>query len=135
MKKISILFSLLVALFFSVNIMAQEKAKTGVASVKQKGETVRFSLVSSKPFIFANNRYVLYLGEKAFYKNEQWEKKGKGYLTYFIPASEFKQVKEGAKMYLSYGDIDVTASDIEDYAKESRKCWSLGNFNKNLLKK
>src|SRR5579871_2710315 len=104
MKKIfALFFSLLIAAFFLGNAIAQEKPKTEVTSVKQKGTTVRFSLTSSKSFIFGSNRYILYIGNKAFMLNEQSHKNGKGYMTFLIPVDEFKQLGDGANMYLSYG--------------------------------
>jgi hypothetical protein len=134
MKKISVLFfNVLAAVLFSASIMAQEKAQTKLTSVKQSGETVRFSLTSSKPFIFANNRYVLYVGTKEFFGLEQSKKDGKGYMTFIIPLSDFNNLKDGDGMYLSYGKVDAEAVNMEELAK-GRRCWGLGKFSKSLLK-
>jgi hypothetical protein len=134
MKKIFVLFfSLVIVAFFSGNAVAQEKAKTEITTVKQKGTTVRVSLASSKPFIFGSNRYILYIGNKSFMLNEQSHKNGKGYMTFLIPADEFKTLGEGANMYLSYGPVNVEEQDMEQLAK-GRRCWSIGKFSKSLLK-
>lgn len=132
---IALFFSLCVLLSFSGNAIAQEKAKTQVSSVKQKGETVRFTLVSSRPFIFGNNRYLLYIGGKEFKRNEQWKKSGKGYLSFFIPESDFGKLVEGSDIYLTYGSVNIEEADMEELAAKSRKCWSLGKFSKSMLTK
>jgi len=135
MRKIVILFfSMAIMLFFSANTIAQEKPKTQVSSVKQKGETVKFSLTSSKPFIFGSNRYMLYIGNKEFTRSEQSDKNGKGYMTFFIPADDFKSLQEGSKIYLTYGDVNAGETDMDEMAKTSRRCWTLGKFSKKLLK-
>src|ERR1039457_5440086 len=134
MKKITALFfTLAIMLFFTGNTVAQEKAKTEITTVKQKGETVHFTLTSSKPFIFGNNRYVLYIGEKEFFRLEQSKKNGKGYMTFYIPIQDFNNLREGDGIYLSYGTVDTGDENLEEVAKGCR-CWSLGKFSKSLLK-
>ncbi|MFI5195795.1 MAG: hypothetical protein ACHQD8_01780 [Chitinophagales bacterium] len=134
-KIIIIFFSMAIMLFFSGYAIAQEKPKTETTSVKQKDETVRFSLTSSKPFIFGSNRYVLYIGNKEFTRNEQSHKNGKGYMTFLIPADDFNSLQEGAGIYLTYGQVNVEEADMNEMSKNSRRCWSLGQFSKNLLTK
>ena len=107
MKNIfALLFSLTIAIFSSGNIIAQEKPVTQLTSVRQNGETISFSLTSSQPFIFANNRYVLYIGQKEFLSLVQSKENGKGYMTFYVPARDFNSLAEGSGMYLSYGKID-----------------------------
>jgi hypothetical protein len=112
---------------------AQEKAVTKVSVVQQKGETVRFSLTSSQPFIFASNRYMLYIGDKEFALNEQSVEHEKGLMTFLIPAADFKALRDGASIYLTYGQVDVTLTNMEEMANTTRRCWSLGKFSKDLL--
>lgn len=134
MKKISVLiFSVLVALCFSANVMAQAKPQTQITTVHQQDETVRFSLSSTKPFIFGDNRYVLYIGHNEFFAHEQSKQDGKGYMTFLIPADEYSRLKEGAAIYLTYGKVNVDEQDMTNLAKTSR-CWPLGKFSKSLLK-
>src|ERR1700733_9363517 len=108
MRKIAtLIFILFATCFFTGNVIAQEKATTEIVSVKQEGETVRLALQSSKPFIFGNNRYVLYVGTKEFFAHgEQSKENGKGQMTFVIPAQDFNNLKEGDGMYLSYGKVD-----------------------------
>lgn len=120
---------------YSSNAIAQVKAKTEFTSLKQKGETVRYTVTSSKPFYFGNNRYVLYIGSKEFYRYEQSKKNGKGVLSFIIPAKDFKALTQGAPVYLNYGHIDIEETDMGELSNKSRKCWTLGKFDKDLLTK
>ncbi len=114
---------------------AQVKPTDKVANIKEKGSNVLFTISSSRPFIFGNNRYVLYIGKKDFSQYEQSKKNGKGLITFYIPSTEFKSLKDGVEMYLNYGAIDVEEQDMDALAKQSRKCWSLGKLNKSILGK
>ena len=134
MKKIvSVFFTLAIIMFFTGFVSAQQKAKTDITSVKQTGEMVRFTMTSSRPFIFADNRYILYVGGKEFTRSEQTEQDEKGILTFLIPAGEFNALKDGESMYLSYGEANAEEQDMETYTKQSLKCWSLGKFSSSLL--
>src|SRR6478735_8648483 len=133
MKKISFLSALVLALLFSANVFAQ-KAVTKVSSVKQKGSEINFNLVSSKKFIFGSNRYELHIGDKEFVRNTQSEKAGKGYMTFLLSSEEFSALKDDADIYLTYGHVKST-QDMNQIAKQSPRCWSLGKFNRSLLTK
>jgi len=137
MKKIAVIFFSLAALLFVATgqTQAQEKAITEITTVKQKGETILVTLTSSKPFIFANNRYALYIGEREFTKYDQKKENDKGILTFVIPADEYNIFRDGDNIYLSYGTINVAETDMEAYAKQSRRCWSLGKFSSSMLTK
>jgi hypothetical protein len=136
MKKIIIVFfSLVIALFYSGNIVAQEKPKTKISSVKQKDGTVRFSLTSSRPFIFGSNRYILHIGNSDFMRNEQSHKNGKGYMTFLVPSGDLNNIRDGAHIYLTYGQVDIEETDMDELSKNSRRCWSLGYYSKDLLTK
>lgn len=134
-KTIIAFFSIVIMLFFSGNVIAQEKAKTQITSVKQKSEIIRFSLTSSKPFIFGSNKYILYIGNKEFTRNEQSHKNGKGYMTFLVPADDFDRLQDGSNIYLTYGEVSVEEVDMDAMSNSSRRCWSLGKFSKNLLTK
>jgi hypothetical protein len=114
---------------------SQEKATVKVASVREKGATVFFTLNASKPFVFGNNRYYLYIGKREYTRNEQTKKNGKGVMTFFIPAREFSALRDGDAMYLAYGACNVEDEDMQAAARNSRHVWYLNTFSKGLLKK
>jgi hypothetical protein len=135
MKKIILLsFALIITFFVSGNVNAQEKAQTKISSVTQKGETVRYSLTSSKPFIVGNNRYILRIGDKDFFRYEQSDNKGSGSITFLIPENDFNALAEGNSVYLTYGKASEDA-DMEGLAKKSPRCWLIGKFSKDILTK
>lgn len=135
MKKVLILILCMVLTCAgNIHVIAQVKAKTEIATVKQKGEVVRFTVASSKPFIYGSNRYILYIGDKEFSRYEQTKKNGKGFLTFLIPVSDYKSLSEGAAMYLSYGHFNTDEQDMEAVAAKSHKCWAFGKFSHTLLK-
>ena len=138
MKKIAtLLFCILLVMSVSHKAFATEKPKTRISYVKQKGDLVRFSLTSSKPFIFGSNKYYLHIGDKEFTRAEQSKSNGKGRLTFLIPSTDFKALKDGNAIYLTYGDPGVAdEAGFEELCKAgSPKCWSLGTFNKSMLSK
>ena len=138
MKNLAVLFFSIAILFFIPgSAMAQVKIKTEIASVKQQGNTVDFTITAAKPFIFGGNRYILYIGDKAFYLNKQSAREGKGTITFFIPASDFKTLTEGAGIYLTYGQFPRHGSEQgrEELSKQSNRCWPLGKFSRSMLDK
>jgi len=132
MKKI--FFLSLIALFFSGGLYAQEKARTEITSVKQKGEIVRYMLTSSKPFIVGNNTYILHVGDRSFFQYEQSENKGAGSITFLISVNDFNQLEDGNSVYLTYGMVSANA-DMESLSKRSTRCWAIGKFSKDILTK
>lgn len=133
---ITLAFSLFVLLPLSGKIFAQEKARTKIAHVKQKDETILFTLSSSRPFIFGNNRYILHIGNNDFFRNKQSKNNGKGIMTFMIPATDFNALQEGTAIYLTYGQPTTDNSELEELSKNSdTPCWSLGKFSKTLLTK
>ena len=138
MKNIFTLLLSIVLLCPTGNVMAQNKARTKIASVRQKGDVVLFTLNSSKPFIFGSNRYYLRIGDKAFTRNEQSHANGKGRITFFIPKGDFNKLQDASNIYLTYGNVaEDDAGSLEELSKDEEflKCWSLGKFTKTLLKK
>ena len=138
MKNITtLLLSLVLIMPFSGKALATEKAKTKIANVKQKGELVLFTLTSSKPFIFGGNKYYLHIGDKAFTRCEQSKSNGKGRITFLIPEGDFTALRDGASIYLTYGNPSVEdGATYEELSKANgAKCWSLGKFNRAMLSK
>jgi hypothetical protein len=132
-KPVVLFLSFLLFLFTPGFLAASEKATVKIASVRQKGEEIHIALSSSKPFIFGSNQYVLYIGSKEFTRLEQTNDEDKRTISFVISKAEYRSLKEGAKMFLSYGRVDDT--DMEKYAKQSNKCWKLGKYTKSMLKK
>jgi hypothetical protein len=128
--------SLLLLLSFSVNVFAQQKIEKNIASVKSNGEFVDFNLSSPRPFIFGNNRYILHIGNADFYRNKQTINPDRtGSMTFLIPISDFNALKDGAAIYLTYGQPTTDNNDLEELSKGALPCWSLGKFDKSLLNK
>ncbi len=133
-KIIALFFSMVVLVSYTNNLQAQ-KAKTEIASVKQSGEVVRFTVTSSKPLIFGNNRYVLYIGDKEFALSETPADENNKNISFLIGAGEFSSLKEGADVYVSYGHINMEEQDVAAHAQRSHKCWHLGKFSSSMLTK
>lgn len=116
---------------------AQAKAKVNISSVRQKGKSVAFTVSSPAEFYVGGNEYVLYIGNKQFTTYKQDNTEGKGRLIYQISQPDYKSLKEGARIYLTYGDLPAeTGSTNEELSKQpDSKCWPLGRFTKRLLTK
>lgn len=125
-------------LLLSANAIAQTKAKMKMGGARQKGKTVLFTVNSTKPFIVGSNIYILHIGNKDFGHSEQSESKGKGTMTFFIPGEEYKELRDGVGVYVSYGQILQEADQnesMEELCKENHiPCWSLGKFSKKSVK-
>ncbi len=135
-NKIILLSGLLFILALPLRSIAQEKAKTSVSSMKQKGSTVAITLTSSKPFRMGGNIYVLHVGSKNFEHSSQASNKGKSTITFPVSMDEYNALQEGAGMFLTYGRIKEEGVDMERLSKlKSNKCWSLGKLNKSMLTK
>jgi predicted RecA/RadA family phage recombinase len=113
-----------------------QKQKVNISLFKQEGKTVTVTITSPNEFYIGGNTHVLHIGDKHFDLNEQNNIDGTGYLKFFIPAADFKDLKEGAKVYLSYGELNTEdEQEVAMMCKEaSTPCWSLGKLNKKLLK-
>lgn len=137
MKNTFLLFFTLVFVCFSPKpASAQEKQKATVSLIRQNGNTVTVTITSSEEFYIGGNTHILHIGNKHYDRNEQNNVDGKGILKFFIPANEFKVLKNGTKMYLTYGELDMeNEQEIEAYSKEREsRCWALGKLNKKMLK-
>ena len=137
MKNVSaLIWGLTIMLSCSGSVFAQQKMAKNIASVKQDGEFVDFNLTSPKPFIFGNNRYILHIGSSDFYRNKQTINSDRtGSMTFLIPANDFDALKEGAAIYLTYGEPSTDNNDLEELSKADVPVWSLGKFSKTLLTK
>jgi len=137
MKYINTLFlGIALVLSFCGGVFAQEKIAKSVASVKEHGDFVDFNLTSPRPFIFGNNQYILHIGKSDFYRNKQTINRDRtGSMTFFIPADAFSLLKEGAAIYLTYGQPSDDNDDLEELSRADVPCWSLGKFSKGMLTK
>ncbi len=137
MKKIFFVFYTVAAVcLFSGNIVAQEKQKATIHSLKQNGNTVALTVTSPNEFYMGGNKHILHIGNKDFDLYDQVNDDGSGSLKFFIPVSDFKALKDGERIYLSYGEMDVeNVQEAEAICKQSYSaCWSLGKLNKKQLK-
>ena len=138
MKKLltSFFSTTILVLSLSSNIMAQVKPAVKIATVKQKGKTVSFTITASEPFRMGSNRYILHIGDKEFFRNSQSENKGHGTITFMIPADDYKHLQSGKSIFLTYGHSNDGGDDLQTLSDhKDPNCWPLGKFSKKLLKK
>lgn len=134
MKQIIIL-----CLFFSLGLhtpfsaVAQQKAKAALASVRQHGRTVAFTVTSARKFYVGNDIYVLHIGASDFSYCNQDDSGGSGKLIFFVPKEDYGALKEGAGIYLTYGATGDGPSAAEMCRQGMGKCWPLGTYSKKLL--
>lgn len=138
MKRILKLLMLLVVMGVALQpTIAQEKQKAKIGQIKQENDKVTISVTSSKEFYMGGNVHILYLGDKSYSLYDQHNEDGKGKLKFYVPIEEFKAIKDGARVYMSYGELVLEEGEsVEDVCKENFcPCWSLGKLNKKQLKK
>ncbi len=138
MKRILQLLMLSVVMGVTVpDALAQEKQKAKIAQIKQENDKVTVTVTSSKEFYVGGNVHVLYMGDKSYSLYDQQNEDGKGILKFYVPSEEFKAIKDGARVYMSYGELVLEEGEkVEDVCKENFcPCWSLGKLNKKQLKK
>ena len=136
MKAIFSLLFFLLALFSNKPLaVAFDKPKTEMVTMVKKNQVVEITLQSSKPFLMANNRYILYIGDKTFMKSHQSTKEGKGFMVFYVPYPDLKNMAPGAAIYLSFGQISKgKTGQIEELcAQDNIPCWNLGKFEPNLI--
>jgi len=131
---------ILVALLGSCTlpVYGQKTASASLAAVIEKGNTVEFTLTSSRPFVFGNNRYVLHIGDKVFFRNRQSydETTLVGSLTFMVDKNDFNALQNGKGIYLTYGYAEETEQALEEFTKNKFPgSWSLGKFSKDILSK
>lgn len=138
MKKILHLLLLLVVMGTSIQpTAAQDKQKAKIGQIKLENDKVTVTVTSSKEFYVGGNVHILYLGDKSYSLYDQQNEDGKGMLKFYVPVDEFKSIKDGARVYMSYGELVLEEGEtVEDVCKENFcPCWSLGKLNKKQLKK
>lgn len=136
MRKITVLLlSLFLSLTHTSTVSAQTKAQTTISAVKQKGTNVNFTLSSTRPFLYAGNRYILYVGDKEFTRYDQVKLEGKDNISFIVPVEAYKTFRDGDAMYLTYGKLFHEGADRAAVAKQNKRCWSLGKFSPSLLTK
>jgi hypothetical protein len=137
MKKAIAVFCFVIALqFFNSPAKAEEKQKARISLIRQTGNTVALTVSSPHEFYVGGNKHILYIGGKHFDLYEQNNEDGRGYLKFFIPADDFKMIKDGTRVYLSYGELEIENEDeLEALCKQNfGPCWQLGKLNKRRLK-
>ncbi len=139
MKK-PLLIILLPALFVFGRVNGQNVSKPTIKieSAYKKGSIVYFTVQSNKDFYVGGNVYVLHIGDKQFAHSEQTSKAdGSGELSFMIPEADFSTLMDGANVYVTYGqllDEDDDRALAELSKQPTTQCWSIGQFNKKLLK-
>ena len=133
-KLLTVFLCLFLTFSFSAS-HAQDKNKTKIGYLKHKGKDVLFNIIGTKPFIFGGNTYILHIGDKEFTIYQQTKFENKGSLTFTIYEADYQTLKDGANIFLTYGNLS-REEDLEDLSKEQYSpCWSLGKFTKKLLSK
>jgi len=138
MKKLLLIFTVLVGVSATSPIaLAQDKQKAKIGQIKQETDKVTMTVTSAKEFYVGGNVHILYLGDKSFSLYDQQNEDGRGMLKFYIPTEDFKAIKDGVRVYMSYGELVLEEGEsVEDVCKENFcPCWSLGKLNKKQLKK
>lgn len=138
MKKLSLLFIACISFIFSNTAFAQSDA--AITKIIQNGERMELTISSSKPFYVGGNIHILHIGKKDFSLSKQSNKDGKGVITFYIPIEEFNALTEGEYVWMSYGNKfhkvpDPTIDPTEFCNQNSKTCWALGKFSKQLTGK
>lgn len=138
MKKLLLILTVLVGVSATaLTALAQDKQKAKIGQIKQETDKVTMTVTSSKEFYVGGNVHILYLGDKSFSLYDQQNEDGRGMLKFYIPTEDFKAIKDGVRVYMSYGELVLEEGEsVEDVCKENFcPCWSLGKLNKKQLKK
>lgn len=107
------------------------KSQVDIKQVVLVENTVEFMLTSNEGFYVGANEHILYIGDQSFHRYKQGnldDQEGKSFLNYYIPQSKFNSLKDGAKMFLSYGRY------VEGDEVDSNSYWDLGTFSSSMLK-
>jgi len=134
---IALLCALLVLCTSPSESKATEKQKVKIATLKKGTDGIVLMTVSSpNEFYVGGNKHVLYISGRHFDLYDQENEDGHGTLRFHIPQAEFSTLADGAKVYLSYGLIEVeNEQELEDMCQQSLSpCWQVGKLNKKQLK-
>lgn len=133
--KVLIVFCILLT---PVYAWAQGKMVVKLSRITDKGNDIVISFTSDKKFIFGSNRYVLYVGDKTFFRSQQSYDYANhtGHLQFFVPLEDWEQLRDGSKMFISYGLADESVEDLEKLStNEFPTCWNLGLLSRSALEK
>lgn len=133
MKHIVALLCAIATLF---SAQAGEKQKVKLSSLKRNGSDVKLTVTSNNEFYVGGNKHVLYVSGNHYDRYDQANDDGKGSLSFYIPSEDFKKLKDGAKVYLSYGLLEEeTEKELEELCQQSLSpCWQVGKLSKKQLK-
>lgn len=137
MKKAIFLFYILVMTCCTTSVAtAQEKQKARIGLIRQNGNTVTLTVTSSTEFYMGGNKHMLYIGTKKYDLYDQNNIDGHGMLKFFLPTADYKAMKNGTPVYLSYGELEVdNEQQLAEMSKDAdTKCWYLGKLNKKVQK-
>ena len=99
---------------------AQDKQKARIGQIKQEKDKVTVTVTSSKEFYVGGNVHILYMGDKSYSLYDQQNEDGKGLLKFYVPAEEFRAIKDGSRVYMSYGELVLEEGEkVEDVCKEN----------------
>ncbi len=136
MRNIIALLLVAFACLYGDPSIAQEKQKARVSQIQQKGNTVTMTVTSDGEFYIGGNVHVLHIGSKHYDLYDQDNVNGKGILKFYVPAGEFLALKNGTKMFLTYGEAGTDNElELEAFSKDKEmRCWALGKLNKKMTK-
>lgn len=134
MRKISLLFIVCMNFIFFDTAFSQSAA---ITKIIQNGQRIELTVSASKPFYVGGNIHILHIGKKDFSLSKQNNSDGKGIIIFYIPVEEFNTLTEGDYIWMSYGNKfkkipDPTSDPAKFCKKNSKKCWALGKFSKQL---
>lgn len=135
MKKLQAL--LLVSICFILFNSATAQSNASISKIIQNGQRVEITISASKPFYVGGNIHILHIGGTDFSLSKQSNKEGKGSILFYIPTEEFNKLTEGDYVWMSYGNKfkkkpDPTTDPEKFCKKNSKTCWALGKFSKQL---
>ncbi len=130
---------ILLTLGFLGNVSAQEKQKANISSIKWVNDQVELTILSPKSFYVGANIFVLYIDNIKIDRNKQYNIGKKGALVFYIPKSQFDQIKDQSTVWMTYGEYlesDFSNQLLTQFAKENPyNTWNLGVLKKSKLKK
>jgi hypothetical protein len=113
---------------------SKSKAIIEVKEAKLVNQTVELTLHGNKPFPVGNNLFILHVDGKEFSHSRQAKKTSDALLTFLIPVADFRSLREGSTMYVTYGHSGMSESSLETFSKEAQgTCWKIGLFSATLL--
>lgn len=137
-KHILLAVTLMLLLFSGTAEARRKRAKMHLFSTKRKMESAAITIKSSKAFIVGSNIYVLYVDGRHFDTYEEdISDPYKHRLTFYVPMSDYNQLKKNSRMFLTYGYVyedKVSEEQMMEVCKANRvRCWALGRFRKKRL--